>query len=150
RLQSLGLAGQRALLLHPPGIEYVASFLACLYAGVAAVPAYPPDLTRLERSLPRLRAVAEDAGAAAVLTIAALRQMSEGFQSLAPELTALPWIASDEIDESIAGDWKPPALAAGDLAFLQFTSGSTGTPRGVMVTHGSLFHNAGFSHRAFG
>src|SRR5436190_7674 len=58
RLQQLGAAGQRALLLYPPGLEFVAAFLGCLYGGVVAVPAYPPTS---ERTLPRLLAIARDA-----------------------------------------------------------------------------------------
>src|SRR5688572_20145465 len=63
RLQSLGLAGERALLIFPPGLDYVAAFFGCTYAGVIAVPAYPPDPSRLNRTVPRLTAIIEDSGA---------------------------------------------------------------------------------------
>src|SRR5829696_6945102 len=65
RLQRLGLAGERALLLYPPGLEFVCGFLGCLYAGVVAVPAYPP---RSARMLPRLRSIAGDSRPAVALT----------------------------------------------------------------------------------
>src|SRR6476619_4138148 len=67
-LQSLGVAGERALLLYPPGLDYIAAFFGCLYAGVVAVPAYPPNPARLERTLPRLRAIALDAQTCVALT----------------------------------------------------------------------------------
>src|SRR3954465_3301255 len=66
-LQEIGAAGERALLVYPPGLEFIAGFMGCLCAGVTAVPTYPPDPTRLERTLPRLRAIAQDAGARFVL-----------------------------------------------------------------------------------
>ena len=67
-LQSLGAKGERALLIYPPGIDYIVAFFGCLYAGVTAVPAYPPDPTRLNRTLPRLQAIARDAQASLALT----------------------------------------------------------------------------------
>ncbi len=63
RLQAMDVSGERALLLYPPGLEYVIAYLGCLYAGVVAVPAYPPDPNRLERTLPRLRAIVKDESA---------------------------------------------------------------------------------------
>jgi len=133
RLQAHGLAGQRALLLYPPGLDFVSAFMGCLYGGVVAVPAYPP---RTPQALPRLLAIARDARPAAVLTTAALL----------PRITALGGldgmrtVATDDAareDET----WNPPALDGGALAFLQYTSGSTATPKGVMVSHGNLLHN---------
>ena len=67
-LQQFTSPGERAVLLYPPGLDYVAGFFGCLYAGVVAVPAYPPDPMRLERTLPRLRAIIQDAQATVVLT----------------------------------------------------------------------------------
>src|ERR1700730_7654032 len=75
RLQAHGLQGERALLLYPPGLQFVAAFMGCLYAGVVAVPAYPP---RTPQALPRLLAIARAARPAAVASIAAKRRRSEG------------------------------------------------------------------------
>src|SRR5918911_1404587 len=72
QLQEASAEGERALLLYPPGLEFISAFLGCLYAKVVAVPAYPPHPTRLDRTLPRLRAIAQDSGARFVLTTKSL------------------------------------------------------------------------------
>ncbi len=136
--------GARALLLFPSGLDYVAAFFACLLAGVVAVPVYPPRLgTRFERrDLERIRAVARDAGAEVVLTSGLVRELAAGVLVTLPELASVPWLAGDA-PELVAGDgWSPPRWPDPvDLAFLQYTSGSTGTPRGVMVRHANLIDN---------
>ncbi|NMO20133.1 LLM class flavin-dependent oxidoreductase [Pyxidicoccus fallax] len=149
-LRELGAAGERALLLYPPGMEFVAGFMGCLYGGVVAVPCYPPDPTRLERTLPRLRAIAQDCGAKYVLTTSFIVEMSEMFKPQAPELGELVWLASDAVPEGRAADWKRPELDARSLAFLQYTSGSTGNPKGVMVSHSNILHNEALITRGFG
>ena len=147
QLQERTRVGDRALLLYPPGLDFVRAFMACQYAGVVAVPVYPP---RRNRSVDRLRAVAADAGAVVALTNTAVNQAlarGEGGDLRLPVLVA---------DREHAGDpdaWRQPIIDRKHLAFLQYTSGSTGTPKGVMVTHGNLLHNcalikAGFSHTA--
>ncbi|HET8643613.1 MAG TPA: amino acid adenylation domain-containing protein [Pseudonocardiaceae bacterium] len=139
--------GQPVLLLYPPGRGYVEGFLGCLYAGVIAVPAYPPDPARLARTLPRLRGLIADCGAGLALgeswLIDAARQAAQ-----APELAALDWIATDRL----AGDssWTPPRLDAGSPALLQYTSGSTGAPKGVLLNHANLMHNVELVRLGFG
>ncbi|HEY2740296.1 MAG TPA: AMP-binding protein, partial [Thermoanaerobaculia bacterium] len=134
--------GDRALLLYPPGLDFVAAFFGCLYAGVVAVPAYPPRPN--DRTLDRLRAVARDAEPSAALTTASILALA----SRTPELAVARWIATDTLealdtlDEDLPED--PEALA-----FLQYTSGSTSTPKGVMVTHGNLMHNEAAISEAF-
>ncbi|MBL7684763.1 MAG: AMP-binding protein, partial [Deltaproteobacteria bacterium] len=148
-LQEKGYAGQTALLLFPPGIDYIVSFLGCLYAGVIAVPAYPPDPNRLSRTLPRLLSVIQDAQAKLVLSTEAICSMADFFFSQAPDLASLDWIASDRIDSSFLTSWKPPQMDSNSLAFLQYTSGSTGSPKGVMLSHGNLLHNLKMIQHAF-
>lgn len=143
-LTERGLRGERALLLFPPGLDFVAAFFGCVYAGVIAVPAYPPDPTRLEASLPRLLAIVRDCRPAALLTNAFVAMLADGLGALAPELAVLDLVVTDTVDLGRAQGWRAPELAAEHLAFLQYTSGSTGTPKGVMVTHGNLLAN----HRA--
>ncbi|MFP2906619.1 AMP-binding protein [Pyxidicoccus sp. 3LFB2] len=148
-LQSLSRAGERAVLLYPPGLEYIAGFFGCLYSGLVAVPAYPPDPMRLERTLPRLRAIIRDARASVVLTTAAIQEVGEALFEHAPELAALRWVATDALPEGVESDWRSPGPSPDTLAFLQYTSGSTGTPKGVRLTHGNLLHNLGLISQAF-
>ncbi|MCY1078492.1 non-ribosomal peptide synthase/polyketide synthase [Archangium lansingense] len=148
-LQSVARAGERAVLLYPPGLEYVAGFFGCIYAGLVAVPAYPPEPSRLERTLPRLRAIIRDARASVVLTTAFIREMGESLFEQAPELAALRWVATDAIDEGVEAGWQRPEPAWDSLAFLQYTSGSTGDPKGVRLSHGNLLHNLSLISHAF-
>ena len=146
-LQHQGAAGQRALLLYPPGLEFVAAFFGCLYGGVVAVPAYPP---RSARNLPRLLEIARDARPAIALTTAELKAAIGGLATQVPELAALRLLATDEVPVEEAAAWRDPGAAGSTLAFLQYTSGSTAAPKGVMVSHGNLLHNEEMIRQAFG
>ena len=141
QMQSLGAFGERVLLLYPPGLDYIAAFFGCLYAGAIAVPAYPPDPTRLNRTLPRLQAIVADAQATIVLTLSPILSMAEVLFDQAPDLKALRWLATDQVSRP-ADEWNGPKIGGDDLAFLQYTSGSTAAPRGVMLTHHNLLHNS--------
>ncbi|MET0647635.1 MAG: beta-ketoacyl synthase N-terminal-like domain-containing protein [Pyrinomonadaceae bacterium] len=138
RLAAVAGPGARALLLYPSSVEFPVAFLGCLYAGVVAVPAYPP---RRNRSAERLRAIVDDAGARVALTTASTRSALEGRGAGVREFEGLCFIATDEVDESGAGLWSPPPVEPGAPAFLQYTSGSTGTPKGVMVSHANIMAN---------
>jgi len=148
RLIEIGAHSQRALLLYPPGLEYICAFFGCLYAGVVAVPAYPPDLRALHRTLPRLQAVVRDATPTIALTNAAILPLAQTFSAELPDMAKLRWLATDELHER-AGTWQPAALRPDSLAFLQYTSGSTGVPRGVMLSHRNLLENERMIARAF-
>ncbi|MCA9658182.1 MAG: AMP-binding protein, partial [Myxococcales bacterium] len=148
-LQELGLAGERALLLYPPGDAFIAAFYGCLYAGVIAVPAYPPDPTRLARTLPRLRRIAEDADVAVVLAPEVICLMAQALAKTEPRLSALRWVASDAVAAGLEDQWTAPAVDQDSVALLQYTSGSTGDPKGVIVTHGNLLHNSSLIRRGF-
>ncbi|HEX2253831.1 MAG TPA: AMP-binding protein, partial [Thermoanaerobaculia bacterium] len=136
-----------ALLLFPPGLEFVTAFCGCLYAGAVAVPAYPP---RGARSLPRLTAIAADARPRAVLTTAALLPRVRAWMAGEPALAGVAVAAVDEIDDAAATGWRHPGVGPDALAFLQYTSGSSAEPKGVMVRHGNLLHNEEMIRRAFG
>ncbi len=139
-LQSTTAPRERVLLLYHPGFDYITAFFGSLYANAIAIPAYPPDPSRLDRMLPRLRAIIADAQAAVVLTTSAILQFVEPILLHAPELRALTWIATDPLVD--ASGWRAPAVGGDDLAFLQYTSGSTGSPKGVMLSHDNLLDNA--------
>ncbi|HKV10771.1 MAG TPA: amino acid adenylation domain-containing protein, partial [Thermoanaerobaculia bacterium] len=146
-LQASARRGDRALLLFPPGLDFVAAFFGCLYAGVIAVPAYPP---RSPRMMPRLRAMLADCRPALALTsLETLPRLRSWFEA-DPEIATVPWIATDALPPALAAEWRDPGIGPDDLAFLQYTSGSTGTPRGVMVSHGNLAHNQELIRRACG
>lgn len=149
-LQSEGATGERALLVYPPGQAYIAAFMGCLFAGVVAVPAYPPDPSRLNRTLPSLQAIVADSQARIVLTTSPILMMAEVLFGQAPDLKALRWLATDALHSELAEAWQMPQLSGETLAFLQYTSGSTAAPKGVMLTHANLYHNLGEIHRCFG
>ncbi|MET0626705.1 MAG: condensation domain-containing protein, partial [Pyrinomonadaceae bacterium] len=147
-LQRAGARGRRVLLLYPPGLDYNAAFWGCLYAGAVAVPAYPP---RLNRSLLRLRSIVADARASVALTTPAILSRLEQLCEQAPELSALRWgSVAEPGDGDGREDWEMTDVSAETLAFLQYTSGSTAAPKGVMVTHGNLLRNEELIRRAFG
>ncbi|HEU5230682.1 MAG TPA: fatty acyl-AMP ligase [Ktedonobacteraceae bacterium] len=139
KLQSLGYQGKPALLLYPSGLEYIAAFFGCLYAGTIAVPVYPPHSDRL---LPRIQAIINDTQAEVALTTTKTQaDIARRFMHL-PELQRLDWIASDELPMATNQSWRKPELTEESLAFLQYTSGSTSTAKGVVVSHGNLIHNS--------
>ncbi|MFF4505312.1 AMP-binding protein [Streptomyces sp. NPDC001401] len=147
-LHAAGAApGDRALLLLAPGLDYVAAFFGCLYAGVVAVPSYPPDPFRPERTLPRLIGVVDDADPVTALTTSDLLGFIDGLGEHAPPLRKLRWIAVDAVPDETAA---PVAVDPGATALLQYTSGSTAAPRGVMVSHENLLHNLGMIQGYFG
>ena len=145
RVRAAAAPGERALLLFPPGLDFISAFFGCLYAGVVAVPAYPP---RLHRAEPRLRSLVTDCRPQVILTTAVLLGRAAKVRAANPELALPAWLAVDGLSDG-EDDWRPPALAPGHLAFLQYTSGSTAEPKGVMVTHGNLLHNEEMIRRAF-
>ncbi|MEO1378425.1 MAG: fatty acyl-AMP ligase, partial [Cyanobacteria bacterium J06635_10] len=138
--------GERALLLYPSGLEFITAFFGCLYAGVIAVPVYPP---RRNQKLSRLLSIVNDAQPVAALTTTSILADIEKRWTEEPELTQLKLIATDSI-ESNPKEFVPDEISSDSLAFLQYTSGSTGTPKGVMVTHGNIIHNQQMIQTAFG
>ncbi len=141
-LQQMNATGERALLLYPTGLEYIAAFFGCLYADVIAVPAYPPRRKRLNS---RLQAIVKNAQ-----PIVGLTNVAHVEPHPMSELADMEWLVTEHIATSLASEWQEPTLSADTLAFLQYTSGSTNTPKGVMLSHRNLLHNLSLIQRGFG
>ena len=148
QLQYLGMQGHQALLLYPPGLDYIIAFFACLYAGTIAVPAYPPSNNR---HMPRLQAILKDSHAKIILTT---KQVTHNIQrvvcSTSDELSAKHWLQTDTTEYVDISFWQSPVIQPTDLAFLQYTSGTTGNAKGVMISHGNLMANQQLIKRKFG
>jgi acyl-CoA synthetase (AMP-forming)/AMP-acid ligase II len=136
----MNMAGERALLLYPPGLDFVAGFFGCLYSGTIAVPAYPP---RRNRNMTRIQAISDNAEAKAALSVHDVTNRVAGLLDEAPHLKSLTWIATDGLDAGTGRSVDPARELPDMLAVLQYTSGSTGTPKGVMLAHRNLMHNMG-------
>ena len=138
-LQSLGVSGERVLLLYPPGLEYIAAFFGCLYAGAIAVPLYPP---RHNRTMARILNVIKDAQPAIALTTSQILLRASRLTASSGGLISMRWLTFDDEAIGAEDEWREPHLEGDSLAFLQYTSGSTGEPKGVMLSHQNLIHNS--------
>jgi 8-amino-7-oxononanoate synthase len=145
-LEAQDLVGERALLLYPPGLEFITAFFGCLYGGVIAVPVYPP---RRNRSLERIQAIADDADAKVALTTDAVLARVMPLIDETPHLKNLTWLATCQVPKELEEKWDMPDVHGDTLAFLQYTSGSTGTPKGVVLNHANLVHNSALIAHAF-
>src|SRR5437868_1942169 len=145
RLQACAGQGERVLLLFPSGLEFVKAFLGSLYAGLIAVPAYPP---RKNRGLSRISSIAADCTPKIVLTTSSLSSQVRSWAERVPG-QEIQVLALDEEIATPAQPWRDPRITTDSLAFLQYTSGSSGTPKGVMVSHGNMMANEEMIRRAF-
>jgi amino acid adenylation domain-containing protein len=134
-LTESGAAGERVLIVLPQGLEFITAFFGCLFAGAVAVPMYPPRLRRPDR---RLQGVVEDAGPMAALTTQALQDELAASAANSSTLATVRLLAVDCVAPETAERWVEPQISSETLAFLQYTSGSTSSPKGVMVNHGNL------------
>jgi acyl-CoA synthetase (AMP-forming)/AMP-acid ligase II len=134
--------GALALLLYAPGLDFVSGFFGCLYAGLVAVPAYPPFGARLDRAAARLEAIVEESGIEIVLAGGEIAAMRDSFVRHAPRLDAAEWLATDRIARDAGESDDGPEASADSPAIIQFTSGSTSSPRGVVLTHAGILHNS--------
>ncbi len=134
-LQTRFSLGERLLLVYPPGLEFVQAFWGALYAGLIAVPVPPPDAFRVKAGVARVQRFAEDAGAAGALSTA---HIVEALRSQECAITLDHWITGDHARSDDSSCWTDQRPQASQLAYLQYTSGSTSTPKGVMVSHGNM------------
>jgi acyl transferase domain-containing protein/acyl-CoA synthetase (AMP-forming)/AMP-acid ligase II/acyl carrier protein len=133
-------AGQRVLLLYPPGLEFIKAFFGCLYAGAVAVPVYPPHPVKPAKALHRLERIIADSKPKFILTTRPIMQALQADMSACDQTQDLSFIAT-EVLPNFQGDQEKLALCSETVAMLQYTSGSTGDPKGVVLTHGNLLHN---------
>jgi len=134
--------GDRVLLLLTPGIDFIAAYFGCLYAGCVAIPTYPHLRPKKDSILTRILNVASDAAPKAILSGDIVKKASAPFFEEAAHTRHLPWIDVTTVTPLNNPHWAGPSISPDDLAFLQYTSGSTNLPKGVMVSHGNLLHNA--------
>jgi acyl-CoA synthetase (AMP-forming)/AMP-acid ligase II len=138
-LQDMGMAGNRILLIYPSGLEFIAAYFGCLYAGAVAVPTPAPTLLASKRGLQRLRAIAEDVRPAAILTDDVIASRLAGVASAA--LQTIPCLSPGSATADLASLWRQESVPGGRPAHIQYTSGSTADPKGVMVSHENLLQN---------
>lgn len=142
--------GDRILLLYDSGLEYITAFFGCIYAGRIAVPVYPPNPNKLQRTLPRLMHIVRDAEPAAVATTSTIKGLAGGLLEN-EDLGAggISWCVTDELE--VPSDEPPPEeVDEQTVVFLQYTSGSTRRPRGVRITHENLLHNVALISESLG
>ncbi len=151
-LQSSARVGDRALILFPPGLDFIVAYFGCLYARVIAIPAYPPHPNRLEKTLPTIFRIADDAKPSVALLTSMLFENINSKNTIRDKFGNIKFLVTDRDDDinDLAEKWQQTGIAGNDTAFLQYTSGSTTIPRGVMVTHSNLMHNLGFIEESFG
>jgi thioester reductase-like protein len=141
--------GERVLIAYPPGLEMICAFFACAHVGLIPVPVASPTRPSLQSNLHRVAQIAGDCRPVAVLTttrvsdlVSDYRATSDASAAAKGLLPALPWIATDGLNVPCGRPWTPNHSP---ILFLQYTSGSTSQPKGVMVSHENVLANASFT-----
>ncbi|MCX7746685.1 MAG: amino acid adenylation domain-containing protein [Clostridia bacterium] len=146
-MQNVAKIPARALILISPGLGYIEAFFGCLYAGITPVPLYPPNMNS---ALQRLDDVIVDSQATIVLTDKSTKRVIKEYSDSLSPLKSSHLIAIDDLPNLDRSSFKPTRITGTDPAFLQYTSGSTSTPKGVILTHKNLIHNLQHIYTCFG
>jgi thioester reductase-like protein len=139
--------GDRVMLAYPPGLEMICAFFGCVWAGIIPVPVAAPSSHGMDASLYKMRLVASNCGAGAILTNGRTRDLIiERLGEADPETGDAAWLAAQRLiatDDNVDSAGKTGVRGHSDILFLQYTSGTTSAPKGVMVTHDNVIANAG-------
>lgn len=147
KLRQSDVVGECVLLLYPPGLEFICAFFGCLYAGAIAVPCYSPKMNKPNA---RLQTIVVDTKAKLALADTNIIGSLESRYEHAPEFKEIQWLDTSTIEPEIIDQWQVPEIDRNNVAFLQYTSGTTGTPKGVMVSHENMLHNFQLLKHHFG
>jgi acyl-CoA synthetase (AMP-forming)/AMP-acid ligase II/acyl carrier protein len=145
-LLEAGMTGERALMLYPPGPEFIFALFGCFYARVIAVPAYPP---RKNRSLWRIKTIVNDSQAKVIMTTTSIFSGIQRNFADDEDLSGMDWFISDDPGYLSGGEPGEMTITPSTLALLQYTSGSTGNPKGVMITNRNIMRNSEFIRQCF-
>ncbi|MGH3167281.1 MAG: fatty acyl-AMP ligase [Trebonia sp.] len=141
RLRELAAPGSRVLLSYPPGLDFVTGFFGALYAGMIAVPVAPVDGDSNDVKRSRIESIARSAEPDVLLTSAAAVEQVRKALADSGRLCGLHVVAADEVPDDAAARWTRPDIGPSTVAYLQYSSGSTGLPKGVLLRHASVLHN---------
>jgi amino acid adenylation domain-containing protein len=141
QVQSVCGRGDRALLVYAPSIDYVVAFYGCLMAGVIAVPVYPPDGARFEAAIEKIAAIGRDCEPSAILTVGEIAEAKGHLSHLVGGLSDISWVATDGQHTGRGSRAVIADVTEEDIALLQYSSGSTGDPKGVVLRHRNLANN---------
>ncbi|MBF0521106.1 MAG: fatty acyl-AMP ligase [Nitrospirae bacterium] len=130
--------GSRAILAYPSGLDFICAFFGCVYAGIIAVPAYPP---KRNQKLDRFKSIIDDSKPSVILSKSNIVNKIKPMYKEDLSLKDLPWVSTETISEDNAKDYWENLVNADDIVFLQYTSGSTAKPKGVMITHENIIYN---------
>jgi len=130
--------GDRVVLLFCPGLQFLEAFFGCLYAGIIAVPVYPPGSGT---TWANYLSIVDNANASIILADTTKTKFLLRHFNVTKQESPIPIVDLGSFDISLSAGYVKPEISPSDLALLQYTSGTTSLPKGVMITHGNIMHN---------